>query len=301
MSARPSARKTTRSPAKTSQRAKPGEAATKTKRVDALPKRADASANTKRADASANTKRADASPKTKPAAQTSLIWERAEPTPRPAPGPLSRERIVGAAIALADSQGLAAVSLRNVAAELDAGPMRLYGYLSTKDELLELMVDAAYAEMLGPLRGTWRDALRSGAHRMRKAALQHPWLVELLGGRFHLGPNALANAEASLAALHDAPGFAHIDDVMTAVNAVNAYVIGALRNEASELHAERTSGMTEPQWQAATAPYLFRMLDTGKFPMVAKVVHDANHPPLDVRFDRGLDIVLDGIAARLAR
>src|SRR5690349_7642531 len=61
-----------------------------------------------------------------------LIWERPEPPDRPLPAPLSRERIVRAAIRLADADGLAAVSLRKVAAALDVGPMRLYGYIATK-------------------------------------------------------------------------------------------------------------------------------------------------------------------------
>ena len=77
-----------------------------------------------------------------------LVWERPEPPDRPALAPLSRERIVRAAIGLADADGLEAVSLRKVAAALDVGPMRLYGYIASKDELFELMVDAVYAEIL---------------------------------------------------------------------------------------------------------------------------------------------------------
>jgi AcrR family transcriptional regulator len=237
------------------------------------------------------------------ATDTSLVWERPEPAPRPAPGPLSRDRIVRAAISLADTQGLAAVSLRKVGASLDAGPMRLYGYLSTKEELLELMVDAVYGEMAsaGPIRGDWREALRSVAHRTRKAAKEHPWFIDLLGGRPHLGPSALAHLEASLAALSDQPGFEDIDDVLQAVGTVNAYVIGAIRSEAGELRSELQSGMKEPEWQTATAPYLFRLIATGRFPTLAKVVRAATHPSSDVVFDKGLDFVLDGIAARLSR
>src|SRR4051812_12274830 len=105
------------------------------------------------------------------APEASMVWERPEPAPRPAPGPLSRERIVRAAVALADAQGLPAVSLRKVGAALDAGPMRLYGYMSTKEELLELMVDAVYGEMAaeGALTGDgadWRAALCEVAQRL---------------------------------------------------------------------------------------------------------------------------------------
>src|SRR3954469_12726342 len=119
-----------------------------------------------------------------------LVWERPEPARGPAPSPLSRDAIVRAAIGLADAEGLAAVSLRKVGAALDAGPMRLYGYLSTKEELLELMVDAVYGEMArdAPGDGDWREALRKLARRTARAAADHPWLTDLLGGRPHLGP-----------------------------------------------------------------------------------------------------------------
>ncbi|MBU8899110.1 TetR/AcrR family transcriptional regulator [Corallococcus sp. H22C18031201] len=235
--------------------------------------------------------------------ETALIWERPEPAPRPKPEPLSRERIVRAALTLADTEGLASVSVRKVAAALDAGPMRLYGYVSTKEELLELMVDAVYGELVaeGPLRGSWREALRAMAQRTRRAAHAHPWLVDLLVGRIHLGPHALAYLEAALAALDGAPGFETVDAILQAVGTVNAFVIGAIRNEASERSAERESGMTKKEWQHATSPYLERMVATGRFPMLGKVMREATHPSFDVAFDQGLDCILEGLATRLPR
>ncbi|GAA2298683.1 TetR/AcrR family transcriptional regulator C-terminal domain-containing protein [Nonomuraea roseoviolacea subsp. roseoviolacea] len=232
-----------------------------------------------------------------------LIWERPEPPSRPAPSPLSRERIVRAAIELADADGLEAVSLRKVAAALDAGPMRLYGYLSTKEELLDLMADAVYSEIPPPVRAgdDWRGALRSLAHGTRDAALRHEWFADLLSGRPHLGPNALARGEASLAALDGAPGFEHIDTIMLAVNTVNVYVIGALQRQIADLRAARTTGMDEREWQHASYPYLARMLATGRYPTLARFVRDASHADADSTFEAGLDCVLDGIAARLPR
>lgn len=234
---------------------------------------------------------------------STLVWERPEPAPRPAPGPLSRERIVRAALALADAEGLAAVSLRRVGASLDAGPMRLYGYVATKEELLELMVDAVFGEMISrePIRGGWRAALRTISHRLRVAARKHRWFIDLLGGRPHMGPNSLAHLEASLAALSDTPGFERIDEVLQAVRTVNAYVIGAIRAESSELQAELETGMSEKEWQSASGPYIERVIATGRFPTIARVVRDATHPSPDVLFDQGLDCVLDGIAARIGR
>jgi AcrR family transcriptional regulator len=232
-----------------------------------------------------------------------LVWERPQAARRPAPGPLNRDRILRAAIKIADKQGLPSVSLRKVAAALDVGPMRLYGHVSTKEELLDLMVDAMYGEMAssGPVNGDWRAALRSIAQRTRQAAQKHPWFIDLLGGRPHFGPNALAHREESFGALLDTPGFEHIDVVMQALRTVNAYVIGAIWSEASQLRNERESGLDEAEWQAALWPYIERTIATGKFPMLEKIVRDATHRPADVEFNEGLECVLDGIAARFGR
>jgi AcrR family transcriptional regulator len=225
-----------------------------------------------------------------------LVWERPEPPDRPAPAPLSRDRIVHAALELADADGLDAVSLRKVAAALDVGPMRLYGYLDTKEELLDLMVDAVYAE-IRPAGDDWRAALRSLADAIRRAVHRHEWLADLIGGRPQFGPNTLASSEAVLAAMSGID----LDTVVPAVSAVNAYVIGAVRREITELRAERTSGMDKRQFQVAYGPYLERMFATGEYPALAALVHDGPHLDADETFHAGLDFVLDGIAARIAR
>ena len=204
-----------------------------------------------------------------------------------------------AAIAIADSDGLAAVSLRNVGAALDAGPMRLYGYLATKEELLDLMIDAVYGEIVfaGPIDGEWRDIFRTIAYRTREACKVHRWFIELLGGRPNLGPNMLALLEASLAALNNQRGFENIDVSMGAMGTVNAYVLGAIRGEISDLK----SGKNKAEWQKIWWPYLERVIASGRFPMLAKVVRDANDPSPDHVFDTGLETVLDGLAAQLQR
>ncbi|WP_018684293.1 TetR/AcrR family transcriptional regulator [Actinokineospora enzanensis] len=224
-----------------------------------------------------------------------LVWERPEPPDRPVPAPLSRERIVQAAIRLADADGLDAVSLRKVAAELDVGPMRLYGYLATKEELLDLMVDAVHAE-IRPTGDGWREVLLSLAETTRRAAHRHEWLADLLGGRPQLGPNTLTGGEAVLAAMGDVD----LDVVVPAVSAVAAYVIGAVRREITERRAERESGMDQRQWQVTHGPYLLRLFATGRFPALAAVVHDGPHLDADQTFRTGLDFLLDGIGARIS-
>ncbi len=231
----------------------------------------------------------------------SSLWERPEPAQRKAPEPLSRARIVRAALRIADHEGIEAVSLRNVGAALKAGPMRLYGYVDSKEELLELMVDAVYGELaaLGPLGSPWRAALTTLAMRTRKAAQKHPWFLDLIGGRPHQGPHALTFMESALASVAGPEGFASIDDVLTVLGTVNAYVLGALQSEASELRAQVATRQDKSEWQLANWPYMERVLATGKFPMMTRVVMDATHPPADERFEQGLECVLDGLAARL--
>ncbi|MGI5329454.1 TetR/AcrR family transcriptional regulator [Actinomadura nitritigenes] len=224
------------------------------------------------------------------------VWDRPEPPARPVP--LDRERMVAAAIALADEGGLEAVSLRKVAARLDTGPMRLYGHISSKEELFDLMLDEVYAEILPEEQpGDWREALRVRAHRTRRAALRHPWLADLLGGRPTLGPNALAVAEATLAALD---GVADLDTVTRAVETVSAYLTGAIRREIANLRAERATGLSKRDWQRASGPHLSRMLDTGRFPALARFVHDGTEVDAETSFATGLDWVLDAVAAKLA-
>ncbi|MFF1544328.1 TetR/AcrR family transcriptional regulator [Streptomyces sp. NPDC058291] len=225
------------------------------------------------------------------------VWDRPEPPPRPVP--LDRERIVAAAVALADEGGLDAVSLRKVAARLNAGPMRLYGYISTKEELFDLMVDEVQAEILPEERpGDWREALGVLACRTRQAVLRHEWLGDLLGGRPTLGPNGLAVTEAKLAALD---GLADVDTVMRAVETVSAYVAGAVRREIANLRAERATGLSKRDWQRASGPHVTRMLATGRFPALSKAVHDATDVDAEASFATGLDWVLDAVAAKLAQ
>lgn len=226
-----------------------------------------------------------------------VVWERSEPARRPPPTPLSRAKVVGAAMALADAEGLEAVSMRNVAARLKASPMRLYGFVAAKEELLDLLVDEVFGELvdIGALDGDWRAVLGEIAFRTRHAWHAHKWFIDLLGGRPHLGPNALRFLESGYGALARTEGFEDIDFAMFAVNTVNAYAIGAIRTESSEFN----TGVSQAEWENATWPYLQRQLETGQFPMLEKIVTQAEHPLPDVLFEQGLSCVLDGIHLRL--
>ncbi|WP_184950971.1 TetR/AcrR family transcriptional regulator [Paractinoplanes abujensis] len=224
------------------------------------------------------------------------VWERPEPQPRAAPVALSRAKIAATAIGLADSHGLDGVSVRKIANELGVGPMRLYDYVTNRSELLDLMVDAVYAEIAvtGPESG-WRATLVAIAHRTRTAALDHEWFADLLGSRPHLGPNALAVGEATAAALSSAPGLDGVESLQQALGVLNAFLIGALRAEITERQVARATGTDEAAWQSALGPYLTRMLETGRYPTVARLVHDGAHLEPEQTFHRNLTTVLDGI------
>lgn len=224
------------------------------------------------------------------------VWERPEPQPRAAPVPLSREKIATTAIRLADAHGLDGLSIRKIAKELGVGPMRLYDYVINRSELLDLMVDAVYARIAEVDRHPeWRATVLAIAHATREAALKHEWFADLLGARPHLGPHALAVGEATAAALSRAPAVRGIDDLQRALGALNAFLIGALRREVTEQRTARSTGTDEAAFQAGLGPYLTRMLDTGRYPTVARLVIEGAHLNAEETFNHNLTTVVDGI------
>jgi AcrR family transcriptional regulator len=212
---------------------------------------------------------------------------------------LSREKITAAAIRLADAHGLESLSIRKIAKELGVGPMRLYDYVANRSELLDLMVDVVYARIADADRHSeWRATVLAIAHATREAALDHEWFADLLGGRPHLGPHALAVGEANAAALNRAPGVHGIDDVQRALGAINSFIIGAVRREVTERRTARSTGTDMAAFQRSLGPYLTRMLETGRYPTVARLVIDGAHLDAAETFDRNLIVVVDGIAGR---
>ncbi|MFB7166756.1 TetR/AcrR family transcriptional regulator C-terminal domain-containing protein [Streptomyces sp. NPDC056242] len=227
------------------------------------------------------------------------VWERPEPQPRAAPVPLSREKIAAAAIRVADAHGLDGLSVRKIAKELGVGPMRLYDYVINRSELLDLMVDVVYARIAEVSQhSAWRDTVLAIAHATREAALEHEWFSDLLGGRPHLGPHALAVGEATAAALMQALGMRDIDELQRALGALNSFIIGAVRREVTERRTARSTGTDEAAFQASLGPYLTRMLNTGRYPTIARLVIDGAHLNAEETFNHNLTTVLDGITSQ---
>ncbi|MFC1419419.1 TetR/AcrR family transcriptional regulator [Streptacidiphilus cavernicola] len=226
------------------------------------------------------------------------IWLRPERAGRgPAPE-YGRDRIADAGVALADADGLAAVTMRAVALALGAGPASLYRYVATRDELLELMADRANAGIrYSPGTGDWLADLLELARQSRRVYLAHPWLLDLLSARTPLGPQAVRYLEHALAALSGLDGVA-VRTRMEAVGMLGAVVAALARAEA----AQRLTGRTLPQWQAAQAEYLGHVVATGEHPHLAAALAGAaqegrsrGEEPPEALFDRVVTRVLTGL------
>jgi AcrR family transcriptional regulator len=195
---------------------------------------------------------------------------------------------------------LAAVSMRRVAGDLGSGTASLYRYITNRDELVDLMVDAAQGEdPLPESTQDWRADLGAVAHALRATLLRHPWLAGELTGRPALGPNSLRRSESALrAAVALTPD---ITQASQALGTVRAYVLGSVAAQQALLRAEQRTGLTEEEWQHSMGPYIREVLAAGKHPMLARRVLEAEELDPDVEFAFGLDCVLDGLAARLGR
>jgi AcrR family transcriptional regulator len=228
-----------------------------------------------------------------------VIWTRVE---RAASGPqpsLSYQRLARAAVEIADAEGLEALSMRKVAARLGAGTMSLYRYVRSKDDLIELMVDDVYGAAITDSRsGDWRVDLALVARNVRQASLRHPWLASYATTRPSFGPNLLAVIEHTLAAL-DGIGL-DIDAMVDVWLTIMAFVNGYVLTELAEREAQRRSKLTQDEWRARMAPYVLHLVESGRHPMLARVVRDAeNFPDPDEVFERRLGYVLDGLAATI--
>jgi AcrR family transcriptional regulator len=219
---------------------------------------------------------------------------------------LSRAEIVDAAIAVADTEGSDAVSMRRIAQVLRAGTMSLYWHVANKEQLLDLMMDVLIGEFDVPEpSGDWREDLRTQARRERATLLRHAWVMDFLGGRPPLGPNTLLHLDRQLAAL-DGLGL----DVAAAMNilgTVQTYVMGSVLREMQEARAQRDqdqADITHEEWEPARAAWRNRLADDGRFTRVVRFLDAGIDPDApetrDDRFEFGLDCVIDGIAAKIA-
>jgi AcrR family transcriptional regulator len=198
---------------------------------------------------------------------------------------LTQERIVAAALAVADSDGLPALTMRRLARELGAAPMAAYAYFGGKRALLAAVVDAVMGEVeLPEADGRWRKPLRRLAFSLREAFIAHPAVMPALHAHGAHGPNALAVLDRAHAVLHRA-GFAP-GQAALAVDTLYAYALGATSVEL----AERA---LEPGARHAR----FAALPTAGYPDLAASLPHVLAVGREARFRAGVERILDGIAA----
>ncbi len=238
-----------------------------------------------------------------PARTMELLWgTRQPPTRGPKPG-LTVERIVRAAIEVADAEGLAALSMRRVADQLGVGTMSLYTYVPGKAELIDVMLDAVHAEPEPPepAEGGWRAQLEATARADWERYHRHPWLLHVAAtNRPPLGPIVIAKYDRDLRAVE---GIGLTDVEMdSVVSLVAGHVEGAARRSLDATQTERQTGKTDQDWWEATAPLLEKVFDPARFPTAARVgpaagaAYQAAYDPKHA-FAFGLERILDGVAA----
>lgn len=219
------------------------------------------------------------------------LWLRpAEPRRGRRPS-FSRDAIVAAAVTLADAEGLDAVTMRRVAAEVGAGVMSLYSYAPDKETLLELMVDHVAGELTvtDPPTGGWRADLKTVARLQRAHMLRHPWLPAALSARRVPGPHTLAFLEHALAVLRPTglDGAAKLEIFAQ----LTAFVAGHVAYEITQAAASRS-----PDVAAAEARYLAAVAADGHHPELAQALSAPGRPVTpEATFARFLDRLVDGL------
>ena len=205
--------------------------------------------------------------------------------------PLTRDRILRAALDLADREGFEACTMRKVGAQLGVEAMSLYRHVSNKEDLLSGLVDLVFGEVEldEPGATEWRRALRDRAHSQRAAMRRHPWAIGLMEGRMQPGPASLRVHDATLGILREA-GFS-FRAAVHANSVLDAYVYGFGLQE-RDLPAQADGATAAVMREQARRvpemrdhPYLVEAMDE---------FGDAGYD-YDAEFDFGLGLILDGI------
>jgi AcrR family transcriptional regulator len=211
------------------------------------------------------------------------VWLREEPDRPRRPTPLTRERIIDAAVALLDGHGIDGLTMRRLAQHLTVTSTALYWHVKTKDDVLDLAVDQIFGEVALPDVGDdWRDDVRTLTCRWRAVMLRHPWAPGLIG-RPMLGPNVLARTEFLQSALVRG-GFTGVQLAVVTRMLAN-YVIGAALTEATWRQSE------DPETRAEARRHI--AANHTAYPTLTASGHlDDERWSDDDLFERGLDAIL---------
>jgi AcrR family transcriptional regulator len=205
-------------------------------------------------------------------------------------GRLSRDRVLAAAVALADAGGLESLTMRRLGEDLGVEAMSLYKHVTNKDDLVDGMVDLVFAEIeLPPSGAEWRTAMRERAVSVRAALIRHPWATALMQSRTAPGPATLHHHDTVIGTLRGA-GFS-VRLAAHAFSALDAYVYGfALQ--------QRSLPFDSLEEAQEVGRQMFARMPPGAYPHLTELtVEHILQPGYDYgdEFEYGLDLVLDGL------
>jgi AcrR family transcriptional regulator len=205
--------------------------------------------------------------------------------------PLSRDRVLSAAVALADAGGAGSLTIRSLADDLGVKPMSVYHYVANKEEILDGIVDLVFAEIELPRAGgDWRAEMCRRALSARQVLRRHPWAITLLQSRTSPGPATLRHHDAFIGTLRQA-GFP-VAMTAHALAVIDSYVYGfALTESALPIHG--------PEPVAEVAGSMMRQYPAEAYPhLVEFTIAHIIRPGYDFgeEFPFGLDLILDGLA-----
>lgn len=206
--------------------------------------------------------------------------------------PLSRQRALSTAVALADADGLGSLTMRRLAQELGIEAMSLYHHVANKDDILDGMVDLVFSEIELPSEGTeWKTAMRQRARSARAAMTRHPWAISIMGSRSSPGPATLRHHDAVLGSCR-AAGFS-VQMAAHAFSLIDSYIYGFVLQEVN-LPFDDTDDLEEVvesmmlPFSADDYPHLVEL--------TAEYILKPGYSYGD-EFEYGLDLVLDSLEA----
>ncbi len=212
-----------------------------------------------------------------------------EPSARPRT-PLNRERVLRAAISVADLGGIESLTMRKLGQELGVEAMSLYNHVANKDDVLDGIVDLVFSEIAVPSnQADWKAAMRQRAISAREVLLRHPWATRLMQSRTKPGPATLRHHDSVLGSLREA-GFT-LDMAAHAYSVMDSYIYGfALQQMNLPLDTLENA--------AGVAQDILRQLPADKYPHLAEmIIEHAMRPGYAYadEFEFGLDLILDGL------
>ena len=227
-----------------------------------------------------------------------LLWRPDEAADRGPRRSLSVTAIVDAAVAMADRDGLGAVSMRALATELGVGAMTLYRYVPSKAELLDLMLDRVDRHGVDDLPADWRTAMEIITHEMWHRHRTHPWLPLVDRSRPVLGPNAVRSLDRAVGAL-STTGLTSRAQIAVIVT-IESFVVALARSTNALAARVARTGVTDAAFWSSQEETLIAAMQSGAFPHMAALdehAFDASHADI---LEFGLRTILDGIEAHIA-